>query len=151
VTITPASQALSASGQTGQFIALATSGTSGLQTDVTNSAQIKWSSSIPTIASVSPTGLATGVSAGTTTVTAELTNTDGTVVSGTATIAVNRRPPAGTAALAHIIPASITVGNLQDTGQFLAIGTFSTAPYVRDLTNSPTMTWISTCAQRLPR
>jgi hypothetical protein len=34
-----------------------------------------------------------------------------------------------------IIPSAITVGNLQDTGQFLAIGTFSTAPYVRDLTN----------------
>ena len=28
-----------------------------------------------------------------------------------------------------IIPSSITVGNLQDTGQFLAIGTFSTSPY----------------------
>ena len=41
-----------------------------------------------------------------------------------------------------IIPSSIVVGNLQDTGQFLAIGTFSTAPYIRDLTNSPTLTWI---------
>jgi hypothetical protein len=35
------------------------------------------------------------------------------------------------------------VGNLQDTGQFLAIGTFSAAPFIRDLTNSPTLTWIS--------
>jgi hypothetical protein len=42
-----------------------------------------------------------------------------------------------------IIPSSITVGNLQDTAQFLAIGTFSIPPYVRDLTNSPTLTWIS--------
>jgi hypothetical protein len=32
---------------------------------------------------------------------------------------------------------------LQGTGQFLAFGTFSTAPFVRDLTNSPTLTWIS--------
>jgi hypothetical protein len=40
-----------------------------------------------------------------------------------------------------IIPSSITVGNLQDTGNFLAIGTFSSVPYVRDLTN--TVTWIS--------
>jgi hypothetical protein len=32
---------------------------------------------------------------------------------------------------------------LQDTGQFLAIGTFSASPFVRDLTNSPTLTWIS--------
>jgi hypothetical protein len=144
VTILPGSQSLSASGQTGQFIALATSGTSGLQTDVTSSSQIKWSSSIPTIATVSATGFATGVSAGNTTVTAELTNTDGTVVSGTASIAVNSTPPPEPLLSLNIIPSSITVGNLQDTGQFLAIGTFSTAPYVRDLTNSPTMTWIST-------
>jgi hypothetical protein len=31
------------------------------------------------------------------------------------------------------------VGNLQDSGQFLAIGTYSTSPTVRDLTNS--VTW----------
>lgn len=150
VTITPASQALSASGQTGQFIALATSGTSGLLTDVTNSAQIKWSSSIPTVASVSPTGLATGVSAGTTTVTAELTNTDGTVVSSNATIAVSATPPPEPLLSLTVIPASITVDNLQGTGQFLAIGTYSTAPYVRDLTNSPNLAWISTFPSVFP-
>jgi hypothetical protein len=32
---------------------------------------------------------------------------------------------------------------LQGTGQFLAIGTYSVPPYVRDLTNSPNLTWIS--------
>jgi hypothetical protein len=42
-----------------------------------------------------------------------------------------------------IIPSDISVGDLGDTGQFLAIGTFSAAPFVRDLTNSPTITWIS--------
>lgn len=150
VTITPASQALSASGQTGQFIALATSGTSGLLTDVTNSAQIKWSSSIPTVASVNATGLATGVSAGTTTVTAELTNTDGTVVSSNATIAVSATPPPEPLLSLTVIPASITVDNLQGTGQFLAIGTYSTAPYVRDLTNSPNLAWISTFPSVFP-
>ena len=49
-----------------------------------------------------------------------------------------------------IIPSSITVGNLQDTGQFLAIGTFSSAPFVRDLTNSPTVTWISSTPSVFP-
>jgi hypothetical protein len=49
-----------------------------------------------------------------------------------------------------IIPSSIEVGNLQDTGQFLAIGTFSTAPYIRDLTNSPTLTWISATPSVFP-
>jgi hypothetical protein len=35
-----------------------------------------------------------------------------------------------------IIPSSISVGNLQDTGNFLAIGTYTIAPVVRDVTNS---------------
>ena len=143
VTITPALQALSASGQTGQFIALGTSGTTGLQTNVTNSSQITWSSSIPTVATVSATGLATGVGVGSTAITAQLTNTDGTVVSGSAAISVSLTAPPEPLLSLTIIPSAITVGNLQDTGQFLAIGTFSTAPYVRDLTNSPTVSWIS--------
>jgi len=150
VSILPNSQALSASGQTGQFIALATSGTTGLQTDVTNSPQIKWSSSIPTVASVSATGLAAGVSAGTSTVTVELTNTDGSVVSSTASVVVSLTAAPEPLLWLSIIPGSITVDNLQDTGQFLAIGTFSTAPYVRDLTNSPSLTWISSWPSVFP-
>ena len=96
----------------------------------------------PLLRSVRP-GLPTGVSAGTTTITAELTNTDGSVVSGTATVVISAYARAGASALAHHHSGSITVGNLQDTGQFLAIGTYSTAPYIRDLTNSPSLTWIS--------
>ncbi|MGD0797912.1 MAG: Ig-like domain-containing protein [Acidobacteriaceae bacterium] len=150
VAITPSSQALSASGQTGQFIALGTSGVTGLQSDVTNSSQIKWSSSTPSIASVSASGLATGLSAGTSTITAELTNTDGSVVSNTATVMVSITAAPEPLLALTIIPGSITVGNLQGTGQFLAIGTFSTAPYVRDLTNSPSLTWISSAPSVFP-
>jgi len=151
VAITPTNQAVSASGQTGQFLALATSGTSGLQTDVTTSSQIKWSSSIPTIATVGASnGLVTGLSAGSSTITAELTNTDGTVVSNTATITVTATAAPEPLLSLTIVPASITVGNLQDTGQFLAIGTFSNAPYVRDLTNSPTLNWITSAPGVFP-
>ena len=49
-----------------------------------------------------------------------------------------------------VIPSAITVGNLQDTGQFLAIGTFSTSPFVRDLTNSTTLSWISSVPSVFP-
>jgi hypothetical protein len=143
VAITPSSQALSASGQTSQLIALGTSGTTGLQTDVTSSTQIKWSSSSPSIASVNSSGLITGLSAGNSTITAELTNADGSIVSNVATVAVSITPAPEPLLSLTIIPSSITVGNLQDTGQFLAIGTYATAPYVRDLTNSPNLTWIS--------
>jgi uncharacterized protein YjdB len=150
LSVTPSSQALSASGQTSQFIALATSGTTGLQTDVTKSAQITWTSSIPSIVSVSATGLATGLSAGNSTITAELTNTDGSVVSATASVTVSITPAPEPLLSLTIIPSTITVGNLQDTGQFLAIGTYATAPYTRDLTNSPNLVWISALPSVFP-
>jgi uncharacterized protein YjdB len=143
VAITPGSQSLSASGQTGQFIALGTSGATGLQQDVTNSAQIKWSSSSPTIATVSPSGLVTGIAPGTTTIAAILTNKDGSVVSSTANVVVSLTAAPEPLLSLTIIPSSITVTNLLGTGQFLAIGTYSTPPYVRDLTNSPNLVWIS--------
>jgi hypothetical protein len=141
LTITPGAESLSASGQTGQLVALGTSGTTGLQLDVTKSAQLKWVSSIPTIASVTANGLAAGVSVGVSNVTAEWTNPDNSIVTATATITVTSTPAPEPLLSLTIIPTSITVGNLQDTGNFLAIGTFSTAPYVRDLTNS--VTWLS--------
>ncbi len=143
VSITPGSQALSASGQTGQFIALAASGSTGLLTNVSNSGQIQWSSSIPSIATVTAAGLVTGVSPGTSTITAVLTNADGTVVSSSAGVTVSTTAAPEPLLSLTIIPASVTVGNLQDTAQFLAIGTYSTPPYVRDLTNSQNLTWIS--------
>ena len=148
VAITPSSQSLSASGQTTQLIALGTSGSTGLQMDVTSSTQIKWSSNSPSIASVSASGLVTGASQGSATITAELRNADGSVVSSTATVAVSNTPAPNPLLSLTIIPDSISVGNLQDTGNFLAIGTFSVAPYVRDLTN--TVTWHSSAPDVFP-
>lgn len=141
LSIIPGSQSVSASGQTGQFIALGTSGSSGLSEEVTNSSQLSWTSSIPSVATITSGGLAQGVSAGSTTITATWTNTDGTVVTNTATLTVTLTPAPEPLLSLTIIPSSITVANLQGTGQFLAIGTYSTAPTVRDLTNS--VTWLS--------
>ena len=150
VTVIPGSQSVSASGQTGQFIALATSGATGLEENVTNSPQITWISSIPTVATISADGVATGVSAGTTTITAELTNPDNSVVTATGTVTVTLTPAPEPLLSLTIIPSSITVDNLQDTGQFLAIGTFSTSPTVQDVTNSPNLTWISSWPDVFP-
>jgi hypothetical protein len=72
------------------------------------------------------------------------------VVSGTAVVNVSITPAAEPLLSLTIIPTSVTVGNLQDTGQFIAIGTFSTPPTVRDLTNSPTLTWISSAPNIFP-
>jgi uncharacterized protein YjdB len=146
--IIPGSQTLSASGQTGQFIALGAFGSSGLQEDVSQSSQIQWSSSIPTIASVSPSGLVTGLSAGSSTITAILTNPDGSVLSATASVTVTLTAAPEPLLSLTIVPSAITVGDLQDTGQFLAIGTYSTVPYVRDLTNS--VTWLSSFPDAFP-
>jgi uncharacterized protein YjdB len=153
LTISPATQSLSATGQTGQFFALGTTGSSGLQQDVTNSSQIKWISSIPTVATVTsglPTGngLAKGVSAGNTNVTAEWTNPDGSSVTASAVVTVTDSAAPEPLLSLTIVPNDITVGNLQDTGNFLAIGTFSTPPNVRDLTNS--VTWLSSSPNAFP-
>jgi uncharacterized protein YjdB len=153
VTIIPTSQAVSASGQTGQFIALATSGATGLEEDVTNSPQITWSSSIPSVATVttglgSGNGVATGVSQGTSTITAELKNPDASIVSNFATAEVTLTPAPEPLLSLQIIPTSITVNNLLDAGQFLAIGTYSTPPTTRDLTNS--VQWLTSAPSIFP-
>jgi hypothetical protein len=177
LTLIPSSQSLSASGQSSQFIALATMGGSGLIEDVTNSPQLAWSSNVPTIATVStvaaptqtcafnnavppvqvcttdPPGLAKGASAGSATITAEWTNpasgtTPQNVVDATASVAITNTPPPEPLLSLTIIPSALSVANLQDTGNFLAIGTFSTAPYVRDLTDS--VTWISSFPNVFP-
>lgn len=149
VSITPGTEALS-TGQTGQLIALAASGSTGLQTDVSGSTQIKWGSSVPSIATVSASGLVTGVSPGSVTITTEVTNTDGTVVSSTAGITVATTSAPEPLLSLTIIPSDVTLGNLQGTAQFLAIGTYSTAPYVRDLTNSANLAWISSFPSVFP-
>jgi len=107
------------------------------------------------VATINNSGLVTAVGAGTTTITASSTGFNGHVSSSalltvTGGVGGNGGPAGGTLLSLAIIPSSITVGNLQDTGQFLAIGTFSTSPFVRDLTNSPTTNWISATPSVFP-
>jgi uncharacterized protein YjdB len=155
ISIIPNAQSVSASGQSANFIALGTSGTTGLIEDVTESSNVIWSSSIPSVATVTSgqtmgNGLVTGVSEGTSTITAQLTNpgNPSTVLTAQATVNVTLTAAPEPLLSLTIIPPSITVGNLQDTGNFLAVGTFSQPPYVRDLTNS--VTWISSAPQVFP-
>ena len=72
------------------------------------------------------------------------------MVTGTAGVSITLSTPPEPILSLAIIPGTITVGTLQATGQFLAIGTFSAPPYVRDLTNSPTTTWISSLPNDFP-
>lgn len=152
VSISPTSEALTV-GQTAQFTATGTYGnaTHASTQNVTNS--VTWSSSVPSVATVSSSGLVTAIGAGSTTISANATAFNGPVSSAAAvTVSGSGGAPSsgGTLLSLEIIPTTITVGNLQDTGQFLAIGTYSTAPFVRDVTNSVNTTWISSIPSVFP-
>jgi hypothetical protein len=129
--------ATAAVGQTSQFQALAVYTESGHATttqDMTD--QATWQSSTPAIATISSTGLATGVSTGTGPISATLQGAFGTVV-GTSSITVTAAVSGGgggnLSSLA-IIPTTQVVNTLNETGQFIAIGTLATGAS-EDLTN----------------
>lgn len=140
LSIIPDSLALSASGQTGQFIALGTSGTTGLIENVTSSSQMTWSSSVPTIATVAA-GTVTGVSGGSSTITGQWTNPDGSVVTATGQVTISTTSAPEPLLSLNVVPGTTTVYNKSQIQQYLAFGTYSTAPSVRDLTNK--VTWVS--------
>lgn len=155
VKIVPTSQTVSASAGTANFIALATLASNGLQADVTNSPNITWLSSIPAVATVVSgatlgNGVVKGASVGTSYITVELANTGGSLVTDTATADVALTPPPEPILSLNIIPSEISVNDFQLTGQFLAIATYSSFPYVQDVTNDPNTTWISTEPEMFP-
>jgi hypothetical protein len=152
VRVTPTAQSV-AVGQTAQFTAVGIYGNASRPTtkDVTDT--VTWVSGTPSVATISAAGVATGVSAGTTVITASATGFNGPV-SSTAALTVTGSTggsgggSGGTILSLTIIPSGIVFGSLGDSGQLLAIGTFSTAPTVRDLTNS--VTWITSEPNKYP-
>ena len=147
LTVTPNTATLAAGGQQkAQLLALATSGSTGLKADVTS--QVNWSTSVAQIATVSATGQVTGVSPGNAVITAQWTNPDKSVVSASATVTVSNAYISGSLLSLTIIPSAISVLDLQDTGNFVAIGTYSDSPFVRDVTNQ--VTWMSSFPDDFP-
>ncbi len=144
LTMFPTSQAATAAAQQSQFTVLGTE--NGLQYDVTT--QVAWSSSNPAVASVGTAGngtpgLAKALSAGTTTIEATYTNTDTSKVVATGSYSVTIGAIQEPLLSINVVPAGTTVSNKGMTGQYLAFGTFSTVPTVRDITNDPNLAWIS--------
>lgn len=144
LTIYPNGQSLNQAQQT-QFFVIGTQGTSGLQVDET--AAVQWSSSDTNVATIGTAGngspgLATVVGAGTTTIMAKFTNPDHSVVVATATLTGSIGAAQEKLLSINIVPGGVTVSNKGMTGQFLAFGTYSETPTIRDITNS--VTWIST-------
>jgi Bacterial Ig-like domain (group 2)/Divergent InlB B-repeat domain len=152
VQVAPATQALTV-GQTAQLKATGTFGNATHPSTQDITGTVTWNSTVPAVATVSSSGIVTAVGAGTTTITASTTAYNGPVNS-TAGITVTGSAggtnggSGGSILSLTIIPSGIVFGSLRDSGQFLAIGTFSTAPTVRDLTNS--VTWFTSEPNKFP-
>lgn len=152
VQVSPPSQSL-AVGQTAQLSAVGTFGNAKHSSSQDITSGVTWSSTVPAVATVNASGLVTGVSAGTTTVTASATAYNGTVSSSAAITVMGSSGGSsggsgGSILSLTIIPSGIVFGSLTQSGQFLAIGTFSTAPTVRDLTNS--VKWLTSSPNKFP-
>jgi hypothetical protein len=150
IQVTPASQSLTV-GQTAQLTAIGTYGNAKHPT-TQPATGVTWTSTVPSVATVNAAGVVTALGAGTTAITASAQAYNGPVSSSASLTVTGAGGTASGGSLLSltIIPSSITVGNLQDTGQFLAIGTFSIAPFVRDLTNSSSLTWLSATPSVFP-
>jgi hypothetical protein len=151
VQVTPAAQSL-AVGQTVQFTATGTYGNGKHLSTQNMTSGVTWSSTVPAVATISASGVATAVSAGTTTITASAAAFNGPTSSSavlTVTGSSGGTGGSGSNILSlTIIPSGVVFGGLTESGQFLAIGTFSTAPTVRDLTNS--VTWFTSQPNKFP-
>ncbi len=140
----PASQAATAAAQQTQFFVLGTEGSAGLQFDVTD--QVTWSSSNTAVATVGNVGsgtpgLVTAAGNGSATIQAIYTNKDNSKIVASAGYTVVIGAATEPLLSIQIVPGNITVSNKGMTGQFLAFGTYSVTPTVRDITDS--VTWIS--------
>jgi len=152
VQVSPATQALNV-GQTAQLKAVGTFGNANHATTQDITSTVTWTSTVPAVATVSSSGMVTAVAAGTTTITASATAYNGHVSSSsqltvTASGGGTNGGSGGSILSLTIIPSGIVFGSLTQSGQFLAIGTFSTAPTVRDLTNS--VKWLTSQPNKYP-
>lgn len=143
ISVTPATQTLTTSGATVQFKAIGTfSNRSHPQTQQDLTDSVTWTSSAPSVATISTTGMAMAVANGTTTITAA----SGATV-GTATLTVTI-PGGGGGGLNDltaltIIPATGKqfLNNPGETAQYIAMGTFTGTPATKDMTDQ--VTWSS--------
>jgi uncharacterized protein YjdB len=145
LTIYPGSQSTTALDQQTQFFVLGTQGSSGLQFDETGT--VTWNSSNTSVVTIGTQGigtpgLATAVGAGSSTITATYTNADGSKIVATASFSAALGQSQEPLLSINVVPGDATVSNKGMTTQFLAFGTYSATPTVRDITNE--VTWVTT-------
>ncbi|HEX4006345.1 MAG TPA: Ig-like domain-containing protein [Acidobacteriaceae bacterium] len=137
--VTPGTQDITSTGQTAQLLAIGVYNTSPVTVNMTN--QVQWQSSDAQVATVASTGLVTGVGPGSATITALATAPDGSILAATAAIQVSTGSSGRILTSLSVTPTAQTVGEVGETAQFLAIGTYSAAPLTADLTDQ--VNWIS--------
>jgi hypothetical protein len=141
LSVLPSVASMSAADQTVQFKAEGTdvrvshNPQSPATTDWTH--RVAWTSSNSNVASIDSSGVATGVSPGTTIITASASG-----MSATATLTFSTAgQPQGSLTSVKIIPSSQTLLAGGDSAQYLAIGTFTTTPTTQDVTSR--VKWVS--------
>jgi Bacterial Ig-like domain (group 2) len=145
IQVSPATQSLNV-GQTVQLTVTGTYGNSKHASTQQITTGVTWTSSTPAVATVDTAGLVTAVGGGSATITASAVGFAGAVTSNAAvTVASTGSTTAGPEPILslEIIPSAITVNDFNLTGQFIAIATYATPPYVRDVTNDPSTIWLS--------
>jgi hypothetical protein len=149
-----------------QLTATGTFGNAKKPTTQNITSAVTWSSTLPSVATVNASGLVTAVAPGTAAITASATAYNGPV-SSSAVITVQGSTTGtgsgssgnnggGTGTITSgadllsltIIPSGIVFGDLTQSGQFLAIGTFATPPLIRDVTNQ--VTWLTSEPNKFP-
>ena len=90
---------------------------------------VTWASSNTNVSTITAAGLANAVSTGSTTITASLD-----AIVGTASVDVSTEPPHDLTSIT-VIPGSQSVTTIGEPSQFIALGTYTTAPVTVDITN----------------
>lgn len=164
IAVSPSSQSLNV-GQTVQLTATGTFGNARKPTTQNITGAVTWSSTLPSVATVNASGLVTAVAPGTAAITASSTAFNGPV-SASAVITVQGSTTSGSGSGSNgtgsggtitsgadvlsltIIPSGMVFGELTQSGQYLAIGTFASAPFIRDVTNQ--VTWLTSQPNKFP-
>jgi hypothetical protein len=141
INVVPGSQAVATVNQTGQFIAIGT-GAAGATQNLTK--LVTWKSSDPEVASINDAGLATALKPGTAMISATAENADGSSVTGGGSFVVTGITSEPLLSLA-ILPASQTVNLVNETGQFIAVGTFLSAGSAKSLSVCKSTGFVQDC------
>ncbi len=143
ISVAPTTASIATIGGTTQFTATGTYVRGGHPSTTQNiTSSVTWASSSTDVATVNSSGVATAVANGTTSITATMTSSTGAVV-GSASLTVTTGGSGGARELTAITvtPGAQTLSAIGEIAQFIAIGTYSSAPTTQDITTQ--VTWVS--------